>query len=119
MGGTDLNMLLNYNYQGATHQITVPINSIARPAYTFSNNPSSLGDSSLGELPLGDSIIVPGEGTLPKFKVINSLSLENIFEYQPVYYSDATNAQWEILATGDNARVEEQEQANYIINKLR
>ena len=115
--GTPLNLTVNYNYLGVTNIITVPINSVERPAYVFTPSVGSLGDTSLGENPLGDEL---GEGAeLSKFKVINSLSLTNVFEYQPIYSSETTNAQWEILAVGTNSHVEEQEQANFIINKQR
>jgi hypothetical protein len=118
--GTPLNLLINYDYQGANGQVTVPVNSIDRPAYTFGASISSLGDSSLGEHILGDEIkdVNNPNGDLVKYKVINSLGLQNCFEYQPIYYSDAVNSQWELLATGVNLVLDEQE-ATFIINKKR
>lgn len=117
--GTPLNLTVNYNYLGATNQITVPVNSQTQPAYIFQTNVESLGDSSLGDKPLGDEITSTDSQNLPKFKVINSLALVNCFEYQLIYSSDASNAQWELLASGTNAHVETEEEAIFIINKIR
>ncbi len=47
------------------------------------------------------------------------MNIQNCFEWQPVYYSEATNAQWELLAVGDNAEVEKEQDATFIINKRR
>lgn len=120
--GTTLTLRLNYNYQGSLAVLEVPVNSLDRPAYIFQgSDASSLGDSSIGEEILGDGLVDPntGDSALPKFKVINSMPLQNCFEYQMVYYSDAANAQWELLAYGTNVKIKPEEQANYIINKLR
>mgnify|MGYP003644208794 CR=1 FL=1 len=111
--GTDLNLTINYNYNGVTGMITVPVNSTAVPAYTFAPNYASLGDSSLGELSLGDVFEVDENS---KFKNIKSLSETNCFEYQTIYSSSTTNDQWEILATGTNAEIVNQD-PTFIISK--
>lgn len=119
--GTPLSLLINYNYQGNTSSIGAVINSIDRPAFLFIPSFASLGDNSLGDEPLGNggiTEIADDQDSLPKFKVINSLSKVNCFEYQPVFYSDSVDARWELLATGTNA-AEEDDQATFIINKLR
>lgn len=115
--GTPLNLQINYNYEGSTNQISTTVNSVELPAYTFAPSVSSLGDETLGESPMGDEL-VESDVFLPKFKVINSLSEINCFEWQPIYYSDSANARWGILATGANARLAS-EQPVYIINKRR
>lgn len=120
--GTPLNLLINYNYKGATNSVGAVINSVALPGFKFSPAFASLGDNSLGDEPLGNGGITdPADdlSSLSKFKVINSLPLINCFEYQTVFYSDIPDAQWEILATGTNAVIESDEQANFIINKQR
>ena len=115
--GTPLDLLINYNYEGVTNQVSVPINSLALPAYMFTPSVSSLGDESLGDAPMGDGLTESGL-FLPKFKVINSIADLNCFEWQPVYFSDEANARWEILATGSNTRMAD-EHPVYIINKRR
>jgi len=115
-GGSLLNLTVNYNYQGATNIVVVPVNSVSKPAYTFSQQLASLGDASLGDESLGDQLT---EDTIPKFKVINSLATTNCFEFQLIYSSDSANARWMILATGTNAELSATEQPNFIINKLR
>jgi len=117
--GTPLNLRMNYNYQGSLAVLNATINSIAQPATTFfGSSAPSLGDHSIGDEPLGDGFTTE-DGTLPKFKVINSMNLQNCFEWQPIYFSDSVNAQWEILATGTNAEVEKEQDATFIINKRR
>lgn len=118
--GTTLNLLMNYNFQGASNAIDAIVNNETQPAHTFSQAIPSLGESSLGEDPLGDITTSEDEQTsLPKFRVINSLPIINCFEWQPVYSSDEVNAQWEILATADNAEVEREQVPTFIINKVR
>lgn len=115
--GTPLNVTVKYDYLGATNTLTQPVNSTTRPAYTFGLSYGSLGDDSLGDTPLGSET---GDTTddLVKFKVINSFTLTDSFEYQIIYSSESTNARWEILASGTNASTS-QVDATYIINKLR
>lgn len=120
--GTPLNLTINYNYQGATNNPTVIINSIDRSTTFFTPSVGSLGDSSLGDKPLGDEIedetVSADLQNLPKFKNINSLAQINCFEYQPVFFSDTADAQWEILAMGTNAVIDDAD-ATFLINKQR
>ena len=105
--GTPLNVLINYNYLGSTNQTISIINSVDQPVtlFTISNQGTtgggSLGDTSLGDNPLGD-VTSSDLTVLPKFRIINSLTLINCFEFQTVYYSDTADARWEVLAVGDN-----------------
>lgn len=123
--GTPLNLTLNYNYLGSTNTITTIINSNAQPVYLFGENVSS-GDTSsasLGESSLGDEVLGQGgipdvvTNDLPKFKCINSLSIINCFEWQPIYFSDVADSNWELLAAGNNSKFEAEQNANFIINK--
>jgi hypothetical protein len=118
--GTELNATMNYNYEGSTNIVNMVINSVAQPAYTFGVQPFSLGDSSLGEESLGSGgASSSGTSDLKKFKCINSLTITNCFEWQPVFYSDSADAQWEILATATNAQVETEQLPTFLINKTR
>lgn len=120
-GGTALSLQLNYNYQGYTNVLNLVVNRTDRPAYLFQQNLSSLGDTSLGEQTLGNGGItdLTNNNPLAKFKNINSITITNIFEWQPVYYSDTTDARWEVLAVGDNFKEEKEQDAAFIINKQR
>jgi hypothetical protein len=117
-GGTPLTLTLNYNYLGSASQIVVPVNSDTRPAFLFQTPNPSLGDASLGDEPLGQGIADIGEDGLPKFKTINSVTINGCFEYQPTYSTDTANARWKLLSTGSNAKLEGMEQANFLINKI-
>ena len=120
--GTQLNGLMNYNYQGATDSVSFTINSIKKPAYTFGAATSSLGEKNLGDESLGEGGVIDianDPDSLFKFKVINSMSIINVFEWQPIYYSDTVNSNWEILALGTNAEVELEQVPGFIINKLK
>lgn len=118
--GTLLNLTVNYNYRGITNNPTVPINSIERPTTFFTPSVGSLGDSSLGDKPLGQELFISSESDdVSKFKNINSLPLINCFEYQLIYSSDTVDANWEILANGTNAHVDNDQDATFLINKQR
>lgn len=113
--GTNLNVLINYDYAGSTDTASAPINSQIQPTTLFfGDSPVSLGDSPLGENPLGDS---EEQVSFPKFKNITPLTQINCFEYQPIYSSDEANSRWEILAVGTNATKVDKQDATFIINK--
>ena len=120
--GTSLYLTVNYNYQGATSVVTKPVTTPSYPAYTFSTNVTSIGENSIGDEPMGMggvTDIANDQDSLPKFKCVNSLGLTNVFEWQPIYYSDTVDANWEILACASNAVEENDQDATFIINKLR
>jgi hypothetical protein len=123
--GTPLKVQVKYNYQGALAIADSTINTVEQPAYLFTGaaGNTSLGDSSLGENPLGEGMTEAynDQELLPKFKIIKSLGLQNCFEYQIIVYSDTIeeNSRWEVLALGTNVDLEREEQANFLINKVR
>ncbi len=115
--GTELECIINYDFNGATEVKRDFINSINRPTTIFtSSSASSFGDSSFGEESFGTS---EDENILPKFKNITYLSEINCFEYQPTLVSDSVNARWELLALATNAQKTDLENASFIINKTR
>ncbi len=116
--GTPLLGTMNYDYEGSTNQIPFIVNDVTHPAYLFgtSSLQNVLGSNILGDELLGDEVEDSNE-TIPKFKAINSLPIINCFEWQPIYYSNAVNARWEILASASNAEVETEQNATFIINK--
>ncbi len=116
--GTPLNLLMNYNYNGATNAVNAIINSVSQPAWVAQPTVASLGDSSMGEETLGNGGI-SGQDSLPKFRCINSLPIINMFEWQPIYYSEAVDAEWELLAISSNAEPELEQVPSFVINKNR
>ncbi len=113
--GTPLLLTINYNYQGSESILSQYVNSTQYPAQTFQVSPNSLGDESLGDESLGTG--GEDEPLLSKYKVINQFSLVNCFEYQPVYSSNETNANWELLVQASNMRVEREQDATFIIQQ--
>lgn len=113
--GSPITLTINYDSQGNESILSQYVNSIQYPATTFQTSPNSLGDESLGDESMGTG--GEDENLLVKFKVINQFSLVNCFEYQPIYSSNATNAQWEILAQGTNAEVEREQEATFLISQ--
>jgi len=114
--GTPLLLTVNYNYKGDENILSQYVNSVQYPATFFLSDVSSLGDSSLGDESMGSGGDDSQSETLVKFKNINQFALTNCFEYQPVYSSNETNANWEILATATNATIDEQ-QATFLISQ--
>ncbi len=105
--GVNLFGQLNWNYRGASGIVSPVINSVASPArfYTGENAPS-MGDSSLGDNPLGDGLTPESndQELLPKFFDIADLTPTDCFEYQISIYSIDPDSRWEILSLGINAK---------------
>ena len=114
--GTNLNALINYEYNGSEGRNYQVINNVDLPADFYTVDPQPLGQSPFGQEPLGDSIIDPAN-TLPKFRNIKSLSLKNCFEYQIIYYSNDSGSQWEIETTATNADYVTKQNPTYLISK--
>lgn len=115
--GTELLSFVLADYQGASGAPNPTINSIAAQATFFSGGISpSLGDSSLGENPLGIPLSESEEEqeSLPKFRAITDITPINCFEYQLVVYSQAVDSRWEILALGPSARITRTQQATFL-----
>lgn len=118
--GTSLNLLMNYDYQGSRNAINVVVNSADWPAYLFETPLASMGDNTMGDEPLGNGGITDTANdadSLPKFRKINSLPIINCNEWQPVYYSDAVDAQWELLAIASNAEVDPVQNPTFLLTK--
>lgn len=115
--GSPLYALINYDYLGSIAQLTAPVNTTEREATLYQTSVPSMGETSMGETPIGDILTEEGGGGYPKFRSINMFSPQNCFEYQKIYYSDSANSRWEILATGTDARTAGVD-AVQIINKL-
>jgi hypothetical protein len=114
--GSPLYALINYDYLGATAQYSAPVNTTMRPSTLYQTSAPSIGETIIGNKPIGDVISSGGMIGYPKFRSINMFSPANCFEYQKIYFSDSTDSRWEILATGTDARLAEVEPVQ-IINK--
>lgn len=67
---------------------------------------ASLGKAPLGSHPLGGELVFTDPGsTPPKFRVYKTTSPVPYFEQQKRYSSTGVDQIWEVLATGDNAKV--------------
>lgn len=102
--GTTVTLTLNFDYQGFT---TIKQRSIlgSNTSILFGiTDDNSLGEDSLGTVSLGggsssDDPLV----NLPKFRIINTFSAEDYYEYQPIYSSDGVDQVWSILKFGPAA----------------
>ncbi|HEY9826349.1 MAG TPA: hypothetical protein V6D19_12950 [Stenomitos sp.] len=112
--GTTLKAYVYYEYQGSKAIKLININkpaeepSEAVSARFYSGvSPFSLGDSSLGDNPLGIGIVPEGnqQDALPKFRAIRTLGEKDIFEYSIELFSENVGDRWEILTIGDNAEL--------------
>lgn len=115
--GTELLGLVLSDYQGANGAAGIVVNSVESPADFFTGAFSpSLGDSSLGENPLGMGLSEEEESqeNLPKFRTINDTGVVNCFEFQVVVYSQEPGSRWEILAWGTNAGITLNQQATFL-----
>jgi hypothetical protein len=107
--GTTLMAGIYYDYQGATALLTTVLNSPSSPLISGQQlftgvTPPSLGDASLGDNPLGDglNVLSDDQSQVPKFRVINGMTLTDCYEFAIMYYSSIAGDRWEILAFGAN-----------------
>jgi hypothetical protein len=91
-----------YDYQGYSGIIETELDGSDK-IYEFSlNKDVSLGKDNLGKNPLGSSsIVIPN---LTKYRVIDTMKVQDFFEHQIIYSSDSENAQFELIAHGPNVR---------------
>ncbi len=62
----------------------------------------SLGDVSLGEIPLGEGVTARGGASVPKFRAVRSAGASEVFEFALDLASYDANSQWELLTLGVN-----------------
>lgn len=114
--GTQLSGNVYFEYQGAQTVQNFTVNSNDYPATFFSGSEApSLGDSSLGDNPLGTSLLPEAndQELLPKFRDIATIEPVNSFEYCVEFYSQTSGDRWELLSWGTNA-VESSENAVFL-----
>lgn len=111
--GTKLYGNVYFDYQGATGTSNLDLNSTGDISTYSGSVAPSLGDSSLGDDPLGDGLTLESsdQEQLPKFRIIKGVSLTDCFEYALEIYTQDLDSRWEVLAIGAN---ETQSESNAI-----
>lgn len=105
--GTTLYNNVYQEYQGSKNLITTTVNKPTSPGlklakfYSGTATPS-LGDVSLGQIPLGEGITSASANNPPKFRAVRYAQAVNIFEYALDLASYDLDSQWEILCIGAN-----------------
>ncbi len=94
------NLLLNYDFDGATQQINKTIDGSDDDILEGLVGLNSLAQSSLATQPLA-GLLMPPPGTR-KFKVIFEVAKEDYFSVQDVYSSNEVDWYWGISARGGN-----------------
>lgn len=108
--GNQLKMKFYGDYQGSTSLQEIIINKTENPTnkakfFTGFSSPG-MGDSSLGDNPLGEGLTDTelSQEQLPKFRKIANLSQVDVFEYELEFYTEDVDSRWELLALGTNAQ---------------
>lgn len=106
--GTDLNCTLNFELNGSdtTVEFNIPTDN---PAIVF----GSATDTGLGSEVLGSESLSGGGGDseepLVKIRAIKEMVPRKYFEYQRVFSTDGVDQRWEIIASGPNASISQDE----------
>lgn len=99
---TVITVTYNFDFGGATAQVVREIEGDDQDLIQESIESAALGDNPIGDAPLGDT---PNEATqLPKFRIIHTIEPMDFHEIQVIFETTSQDAQWQILATGGNAR---------------
>jgi len=102
---TTLGLQLNYDYTGYTSIQTFDIFGTCTNIIFNLTTDASLGKLSLGKGSLGGKLGDVEEDLPPKFRIINTTTPIDHWEVQPIYFSDGSDQQWEILAFGPQAYI--------------
>lgn len=99
-GNTTLTLTINYDFGAFSGTYSVGISG-ADPRLIFNKiTDGSLGQDTLGTQPIGTILNLSQNPVVPKFRVINTFSPINNYEYQIVYSSYAADANWSLLRFG-------------------
>jgi hypothetical protein len=91
-----------FDYQGSQGKLETELDG-SDTTYIFSpSGDYSLGKDNLGKNPLGSS--TNPVSNLNKYRIIDTMKVQDFFEHQVIYSSDSENAQFELLAHGPNVR---------------
>lgn len=99
-GNTTLTLEINYDFGAFSGTYSVG-NSGANKAIIFNKiTDGSLGKNPLGSQPIGTILNLPQISPIPKFRVVNTFTPVNNFEYQVVYSSYDVDQNWLLLRFG-------------------
>lgn len=102
--GTKLYANVYWDYQGATGIANLDLNSTGDIKTYSGGSAPSIGDSSLGDNPLGDGLTIEAndQEMLPKFRIIKGVASTDCFEYALELYTSDVDSRWEVLVLGVN-----------------
>lgn len=107
--GTNLYNNIYQEYQGSKNILTQTVNHSTKPGqrlakfYSSGNDAPSLGDISLGLIPLGEGISGNTDtNNPPKFRAIRDAQPADIFEFALDLFSFDLDSNWQILRLGPN-----------------
>lgn len=103
---SDLQATTYYDYQGSTYIENKVISSHTIAPIEYTNDETDLiGDSLIGDETIGGGSLDPNYPiTIPKFRVINNVQINDCFEYQLELFSEALDSQWVLVALGGNEK---------------
>lgn len=98
-----LMVTINYDFGGFSGVYTTLISGQPPSNIIFNKViDGSLGQNSLGSQPVGSVLNLANQPPKPKFRVINTMPRNNVFEYQIVYSTNDVDFAWQILRYGPN-----------------
>lgn len=105
--GTTLYNNIYQEFQGSKNIVTVRVNKPIDPGkklavFYDSTAAPSLGDVSLGEIPLGEGVTAKGGAQIPKFRAIRRSQATDIFEFALDLASYDLDCNWQLLTLGVN-----------------
>lgn len=106
--GTRFSYSVFYEYQGAKNTLTKFINNPMNPGklsaafFSGADQDPSPGQLPLGQIPVGDGILTTNTDNPAKFRAIRRVQAIDAFEYAIDVWSEAKDAQWELLCLGAN-----------------
>ena len=94
---TELLLTVNYDFGGYTSSYNAEISG-ANQAIIFNRiTDGSIGQNTLGSQPVGTILNLGAGSDVPKFRIINTMPKQNMFEYQIVYSSNDIDINWQLL----------------------
>jgi hypothetical protein len=103
-GNTKLTVTVNYDFGAFSGTYSALIDGSDTRIIFNRITDGSLGQNSLGTQPIGTILNLPNNNPVPKFRIINTFSPINNYEYQVVYSSYDIDTQWALLRFGPDIK---------------